>query len=182
MQTYIALLRGVNVGGKNRVVMATLKKRFEQHGFTNVITYLNSGNILFSSEETDVLQLANICEQLIEAEFGLQITVTIISKATLLEALEQMPEWWNADKESKHNVIFVIPPTTTEEVIVSVGEAKAEYETVKYHGQVIFWSAPIKTFSRTRWSKIVGNKMYNRVTIRNANTVTKLAELVQKNN
>ncbi|WP_348922291.1 hypothetical protein [Enterococcus rotai] len=69
-----------------------------------------------------------------------------------------------------------------QEVIESVGEAKAEYEKVAYHERVIFWSAPIKTFSRSRWSKIVGTKMYSRITIRNANTVNKLAELVQKNN
>ncbi|MEI5993107.1 DUF1697 domain-containing protein [Candidatus Enterococcus mansonii] len=181
MKTYIALLRGVNVGGKNRVVMSTLKECFEHHGFRNVVTYLNSGNVIFSSEETDSLRLAKDCEQLIESEFGLPITVTILSGEALLEALEQMPDWWNADKESKHNAIFVIPPTTTEEVIVSVGEAKEEYEKVAHHGGVIFWSAPIKTFSRTRWSKIVGTKLYDRITIRNANTVNKLAELVQKN-
>ncbi|EOL43776.1 DUF1697 domain-containing protein [Enterococcus caccae] len=182
MVMYIALLRGVNVGGKNRVVMATLKERFEQHGFTNVSTYLNSGNVIFSSEETDDLQLKEVCEKLIKSEFELDIMVTIVRGTDLLAALEQMPEWWNTDKESKHNVIFVIPPTTTEEVIASVGEAKAEYEKVAHHERVIFWSAPIKTFSRSRWSKIVGTKMYSRITIRNANTVNKLAELVQKNN
>lgn len=182
MTRYIALLRGVNVGGKNRVVMATLKARFEQHGFKDVSTYLNSGNVIFSSERRDVLQLTEDCEKLIEAEFGLKIIVTVVSAKELLEALEQMPDWWNVDKESKHNVIFVIPPTTTEEVINSVGEAKIEYEKVAYHERVIFWSAPIKTFSRSRWSKVVGTKMYSRITIRNANTVNKLAELVQKNN
>ncbi|MBO0475318.1 hypothetical protein IGL98_001111 [Enterococcus sp. DIV0840] len=182
MTTYIALLRGVNVGGKNRVVMATLKEQFEQHGFTNVVTYLNSGNVIFDSEETDVQQLTMDCEALIESEFGFKITVTIVSGTDLLAALERIPEWWNTDKESKHNVIFVIPPTTTEEVIASVGEAKAEYEKVAHHERVIFWSAPIKTFSRSRWSKIVGTKMYSRITIRNANTVKKLAELVQKSN
>lgn len=182
MTRYIALLRGVNVGGKNRVVMATLKARFEQHGFKDVSTYLNSGNVIFSSEGRDVLQLTEDCEKLIEAEFGLKIIVTVVSAKELLEALEQMPDWWNVDKESKHNVIFVIPPTTTEEVINSVGEAKIEYEKVAHYERVIFWSAPIKTFSRSRWSKVVGTKMYSRITIRNANTVNKLAELVKKNN
>lgn len=180
MTRYIALLRGVNVGGKNRVVMATLKERFEHYGFTNVITYLNSGNVIFSSEKTDVLQLINACEQLIEAEFGLRITVMIVPGKELLEALEQVPDWWNRDKESKHNVIFVIAPTTTEEIIASVGTVKAEYEQVAHHERIIFWSAPIKTFSRTRWHKIVGSKLYDSITIRNANTVKKLAELVQK--
>lgn len=182
MTLYIALLRGVNVDGKKRVVMCTLKKRLEEQGFTQVITYLNSGNITFSSEETDMFQLTNSCEQLIESEFGLQITVTIVLGLALLTALEQIPAWWNADKESKHNVIFVIAPTTTEEVFASVGEAKVEYEKVAYHERVIFWSVPIKTISRTRWSKIVGSTLHDRVTIRNANTVNKLAELIKKYN
>ncbi|MGM0219915.1 DUF1697 domain-containing protein [Enterococcus sp. AZ126] len=180
MITYIALLRGVNVGGKNRVVMATLKECFEQHGFINVVTYLNNGNVIFDSEETEILQLKKDCEALIELKFGFEIAVTIISGTDLLEVLEQTPKWWNTDKESKHNVIFIIPPTTREEVSASVGEAKEEYEKVAYHERVIFWSAPIKTFSKSRWSKIVGTKIYSRVTIRDANTVNKLAELIKK--
>lgn len=182
MRAYIALLRGVNVGGKNRVVMATLKERFEQYGFTNVKMYLNSGNVIFSSEETELQKLTKVCEQIIADEFNLAIAVTIVPGEDLLEALKQMPEWWNIDKESKHNAIFVIAPTTTEDVIEAVGEAKAEYEKVAYHNRVIFWSAPIKTFSRTRWSKIVSSKYYDRITIRNANTVTKLAELIKEIN
>lgn len=182
MRAYIALLRGVNVGGKNRVVMETLKERFEQFGFTNVKTYLNSGNVIFSSKETELQKLTKVCEQIIADEFNLAIAVTIVPGEDLLEALKQMPEWWNIDKESKHNAIFVIAPTTTEDVIEAVGEAKAEYEKVAYHNRVIFWSAPIKTFSRTRWSKIVSSKCYDRITIRNANTVTKLAELIKEIN
>lgn len=180
MTTYIALLRGVNVGGKNRVEMARLKHCFSQHGFTNVLTYLNSGNVVFSSDEKDLLELIKVCEQLIADEFGLQIIVTIVPGKVLLKAIAQMPLWWNLDKESKHNAIFVIAPTTAAEVMESVGDAKPEYEKIAYYDQLIFWSAPIKTFSRTRWSKIVGSKYYERITIRNSNTVMKLAELVKK--
>jgi len=64
-----------------------------------------------------------------------------------------------------------------DEVILEVGEAKTEYEKVASYGRVIFWSAPLKTFSRTRWSKIVGKPVYNEVTIRNANTVKNLVKL-----
>jgi uncharacterized protein (DUF1697 family) len=180
MQKYIALLRGVNVGGKNRVVMKELKTCFEDYGFVQVKTYLNSGNVIFSSDELDTMVLEKVCETLIKELTGLTIAVTIVSGKDLLKAIEHAPSWWNLDKESKHNALFIIAPTTPEEVMVSVGEAKPEFEQVSQHERIIFWSAPLKTFSRTRWSKIVGSTYYDRITIRNANTVMKLAEIVKK--
>ena len=81
---------------------------------------------------------------------------------------------------SKHNAIFVIPPTTTAEVLAQIGEVKPEYDKIDYYGNVIFWSASIATYSRTRLTKIVQSKAaYNAITIRNANTVSKLVELVR---
>lgn len=78
----------------------------------------------------------------------------------------------------QHNAIFIIPAVTVEEVFEQDGAIKPDYEKVEYHGRVIFWSAAIKTFSTTRWSKIVKSYVYNSVTIRNANTVIKLSQLV----
>jgi uncharacterized protein (DUF1697 family) len=67
---------------------------------------------------------------------------------------------------------------TAAEIVSHVGAVKEEYENVAYHGRVIFWSAPMATFSRTRWSKISKDKsMYRAITVRNANTALKLAAL-----
>lgn len=179
MTRYIALLRGVNVGGGNKISMPALKAAFLRHGFENVVTYINSGNILFDSALTS--QAAkSACEDIIAADFGLQITVGIFPSADLAEALAHAPNWWNSGKDAKHNAIFVIPPATAEEVVASVGDIKPEYERVAHHGNIIFWSAPLATFSHTRWSKIVGNKaVYRLITIRNANTAQKLAALAK---
>jgi uncharacterized protein (DUF1697 family) len=96
----------------------------------------------------------------------------------LRDALAHAPDWWNTDKDSKHNAIFVIAPATAASVRAEVGEAKPAYERVACHGKVIFWTAPLATFSRTRWSKITQHKAaYNATTIRNANTTLKLLEL-----
>jgi len=179
MTGYIALLRGVNVGGHNIIKMADLKSVFEQRGFTNVLTYINSGNILFDSEKEDITALKNICEKIIADGFGLDIPVCVIFAAELTEALAHAPAWWNQDESAKHDAIFTIPPMTATEIIAHVGEVKEDYEKVAYHGRVIFWSAPIATFSRTRWSKISKDKaMYRAITVRNANTALKLADLV----
>lgn len=150
MKKYIALLRGVNVGGKNRIVMKELKKLFEDNGFQDVSTYLNSGNIIFSTAATEIEGLKSRCENMIFVKFGLEILVAVISAEAAYEALSNAPDWWGQDEESKHNAMFVIPPATVEKVFNEVGEIKPEYEKVGYYNAVIFWSAPIKTFSRTR--------------------------------
>jgi uncharacterized protein (DUF1697 family) len=174
---YIALLRGINVGGNNIIKMADLKTAFENKGFQNVATYINSGNVLFDSE-SDESAVKTACENLIADNFGLDIPVCIISAGELLDALAHAPDWWNSDPESKHNAIFVIPPMTPEAVCAQVGEIKPEYEKLAEHGKVLFWSAPMATFSRTRLTKIVQSKAaYNAITIRNANTALKLAAL-----
>lgn len=177
MKKYIVLLRGINVGGKNKVPMKELKELLERSGFQDVVTYINSGNIIFSSETSDTEFLKRNCEALILEKFKLDLSVMIISADELIEALSNAPDWWDADKESKHNAMFVIPPTTVDEVFKEVGEIKPEYEKVSSFGRVIFWSAPLTTFSRTRWSNVVGKSVYNSITIRNSNTVKKLMEL-----
>jgi uncharacterized protein (DUF1697 family) len=182
MTKYISLLRGVNVGGKSKISMPELKIVFEKRGFENVVTYINSGNILFDSD-LGLQEAKSVCESLIETGFGLKIVVGIITAGHLTDALKHAPVWWNSDADSTHNAIFVIPPATAEEICLAVGEAKPEYEKISYHGSVIFWSASLKTYSRTRWSKIVRNKtVYNLITIRNANTTLKLAALAEGEN
>lgn len=176
--TYVALLRGINVGGNNKIPMAELRACFEAAGFTAVRTYINSGNVLFESQATDETQLVGACEAAIEKQFGFFVRVSVIGETELRDAMDHAPSWWGTDTGSKHNAIFVIAPASAEEIIRSVGEAKPEYERVASHGRVIFWSAPIKTFSRSRWSGIVGTKAYRDITIRNSNTTKKLLELM----
>lgn len=181
MPKYIVLLRGINVGGNNKIAMPELKTGFQACGFSHVTTYINSGNILFDSNTADEGQIKSVCEAMIVERFGLNIMVNILSAADLVDALTHTPSWWNRDADAKHNAIFVIPPMTAEEICTQVGEIKPEYEKVAFYGRVIFWSAPLKTFSRTRWSKIVENKAaYRHITIRNANTTLKLMELAKK--
>lgn len=180
MQTYIALLRGINVGGKNQMNMTSLREMMTSQGFSQVRTYINSGNLIFASTIENAQELKKICEQLIVETFQLTITVTVISAIEFLEAIKQAPEWWGIEAETKHNVIFVIPPATASEMVVEIGVAAEEIERVAYFGNIIFWSAPLKTFSKTRWSKIVGKSYYDKITIRNANTVNKLVQLIQQ--
>jgi len=173
MEKYIALLRGINVGGKNKISMPVLKNAFIENGFSDVSTYINSGNVLFFSKSKDKEKLQAECRRIIMEKFGLNIAVMVISAQELSDALDHAPKWWDTDTESKHNAFFVIPPATAESLIESVGDENPEYARVSHYGQVIFWSAPIKTFTRTSWSKAISSKVYYNITVRNSNTTKK---------
>ncbi|MCA9349755.1 DUF1697 domain-containing protein [Candidatus Saccharibacteria bacterium] len=173
---FVALLRGINVGGKNKIPMSELKRLFEDLGFDNVLTYINSGNVIFETEPTETPILNQACEQAIAKHFGFHIVCSVIEANRLIKALDNSPSWWDQD-EGKHNAIFVIAPKTTAQVIDEIGDTKPEYEKISAFEPIIFWSAPIETFSKTRYSQIVGSKAYQFITIRNANTTKKLAQL-----
>lgn len=177
---YVALLRGINVGGKNKIAMPDLRAAFEQAGFTGVETYINSGNVLFSTESIDTEAITLQCKTLLQEKFNIDTSVAVISAPDLLAAMENAPAWWNQDADAKHNAIFVISPATAEDIIAEVGAHKPEYEQVGSYSPIIFWTAPVKTFSRTRWPKVVGTSVYSSITIRNANTANKLVELLRR--
>lgn len=93
MKRYIALLRGINVGNKNRISMADLKETFEKLSFKQVKTYLNSGNVVFSSDENNIIELTKQIEEMINIEFNLCIPVFVILKNNLEDILNNAPNW-----------------------------------------------------------------------------------------
>lgn len=112
---YIALLRGINVGGKNPVAMSDLRASFEALGFTNVQTYINSGNVIFDSEKIDKVALVGLCEKAIQQKVGFLVACSVIRADELHSALKQAPSWWGVgDNTMKHNVLFPIAPATAE--------------------------------------------------------------------
>ena len=116
MKRYVALLRGINISGKNKVPMSELKKCFEKLAFEEVKTYLNSGNVIFSSNED------NTEKMMIHNQFDLDIAVLVISKEMLEDILQSAPDWWDNDnKEIYDNLIFIIPPAKSSDVYSEIG-------------------------------------------------------------
>jgi uncharacterized protein (DUF1697 family) len=180
MNRYVALLRGINVGGNNKISMKELATAFVEAGFSEVRTYINSGNVIFSSElDTAAVQLA--CEDLITRRFVEGIAVAVFTADELTDAFAHAPDWWGTTTDAKHNAIFVIAPATAEALCDEVGELKPQYEKAAYHGNCIFWSAPPDTLSRTRWFAATSQKAISqKITVRNYNTMRKLVELVKE--
>ena len=94
MTRYVALLRGINISGKNKISMPELKAVLAENGFADVKTYLNSGNVLFSADEMNVEKLAESLRSIISQTFHLEIPVFVISQDELKGLLEKSPLWW----------------------------------------------------------------------------------------
>lgn len=164
------------ISGKNKVSMAELKIGFEKLGFKEVKTYLNSGNVIFSSDEDNVGSFTNRIETMIRTRFGLDIPVFVISQETLEDILGNAPDWWgNGNKEIYDNLIFIMPPVAIAEVFNELGEPKEGLEKIESYGEVIFWSFSRKDYQKTNWwSKTASVGIRRKLTIRTANTVRKI--------
>ena len=179
MTRYVALLRGINVSGKNKVSMPALKEGFEQLAFEDVKTYLNSGNVIFSSHEDNIKKLTNQIELKIHIQSRLDISVFVVSKQDRLDILHNSPQWWgNNNKDIYDNLIFIIPPAKFLDVYNEIGEQKKELEKIENYKEVIFWSFSRKDYQKTNWwSKTASANISAKLTIRTANTVRKIANM-----
>lgn len=179
MNRYITLLRGINISGKNKVPMAELKQGFEKLNYTEVKTYLNSGNVIFSSDEADIIKITSQIEKMIKDQFGLDIPVFVISKENLEDILHHAPAWWGKEsKEIYDNIIFIMPPVTFKNVYREVGEPKEDLEKIDNYNEVIFWSFSRKDYQKTNWwSKTASGNISTKLTIRTANTVRKIVDM-----
>ena len=178
MKRYIALLRGINISGKNKIAMSELKQGFESLSYENVRTYLNSGNVVFSADE-DIPQIKEEIEAMIRDRFELDIPVFVITVKEVRKILDHAPDWWgNEDKEIYDNLIFILPPYDAVQIHEEIGEPKEGLERIEEYGNVIFWSFSRKDYQKTNWwprTAAVGTG--SKMTIRTANTVRKLADM-----
>ena len=152
MKRYIAFLRGINISGRNKVTMTELKKCVERLGYEEVKTYLNSGNVIFSSDENDIGSITKRIVMMIKSRFDLDIPVFVIAKEELEDILCNAPDWWgNDDKEIYDNLIFIMPPATFADVFNEIGEPKEELEKIQDYKEAIFWSFSRRDYQKTNW-------------------------------
>lgn len=179
MNRYIALLRGINISGKNKISMSELKAAFMELGYQEVVTHLNSGNVVYSAEETAETVFADEISRMIQERFGLSIPVFVISQEDLENLLEKAPDWWGTDdKEIYDNLIFVIPPACAETIAEQIGEPSTELEQVLPYANAFFWSFNLKKHAKANWwKKTASPGIGEKLTIRTANTLRKVVKL-----
>lgn len=178
--TYIALLRGINVGGNSMVRMVDLKACFEELGFKNVTTFINSGNVMFMSREESAEKLTKQIEDAIEKRFGFKVLTLVLDSKRYRSIVENAPKDWGVRGDWKHNALFLLPPYDIDKTIDSIGVLKPEIETLVAGDGVLYLSTSKESYPRTIISKLVSNPVYKRMTIRNHNTTTKLLQLLEQ--
>jgi uncharacterized protein (DUF1697 family) len=176
---YLALLRGINVGGNNVIKMADLKTALDKAGFQNVITYIQSGNVLFSSSETNKDTLTKKVESTLAKRFDYQSRPVVISRSQLKQIINSAPKGFGTrPAHYRYDVIFLKSPLTAATAFKSI-KTKEGVDYVTTGPGVLYFSRLIKKATQSYMSKIVLTPIYKDLTIRNWNTTTKLLTLME---
>lgn len=176
---YVALLRGINVGGKNLISMAELRATMERAGYVNVQTYIQSGNVVF---ETDAprSELEASIEELLASELGCPVLVVVRSHRQLSSIVSAAPDGFGRDREAHlADVVFLKAPLTSKQVmrIVSLREG---VDRAWPGSGVVYFDRLAERSSQSRLSKLVSRPEYQRMTIRNWSTTTKLLAMLDE--
>ena len=175
---YVALLRGINVGGNNLVSMKALKESFEGLRVQAVATYINSGNILFRSAEADPRKIEDRIDRMLLREHGLPGRTVVRSLAEMARLVKRISATWKLDPEWRYNIIFLRHSIDSARVLDGIA-LKPDLERVVYCAGTLLWSARVSGLTRTAMLKLVRQPMYKDMTIRNVNTTTKILQLRQ---
>lgn len=174
---YVALLRGINVGGKSKVEMARLKAVFEATGCQLVQTYINSGNVVFE-DARDIDTLTPLLENAIAEQFGFTVPVVLRNLPTTQMLCSKIPKTWTNDSNQRTDVLFLWQSHDQPNIMDTIPH-KPEIERVRYIEGAIVWNIDRQNATRSSLTKLVGTNIYKFMTIRNINTVRKLRTLME---
>ena len=170
---YIALLRGINVGNSVKINMKELKILFEQCGFSNVSTYINSGNVLFKSNDKKNNITENI-EKVLHITTGNEVKVLVKTKSEMVKIASSIPDNWQNNDEQKTDVAYLFESIDTENIINEL-PIKKEYIHLIYVKGALIWNVRREDYNKSHLNKIISHKVYTDMTIRNVNTARYLA-------
>lgn len=174
---YVALLRGINVGGKSTIRMADLKECVESLGYDEVSTFIASGNVLFETKERSAAKLEAAIERALERRFQLPITVVVRSRAEVGRIVKAIPAKWIGNDKLRVNVAFVRRTVDGRKLARQLPPKEGVDEVVATRSAVI-WATRRDALTRSGMQKLVGDPAYKDLTVRNVNTTLKLQELL----
>ena len=180
MARYVALLRGVNVGGKNLIPMPALKSAFEEAGFADVRTYIQSGNVVFGSPTSSQAELTRRVERMLRSAFDhYDASVVLRSRSQMRGIVEKRPKGFGSEPGTyRYDVLFLKSPITAKTVTASV-PTKEGVDRIWPGSGVVYFSRLTSRAVQSRLSRVVSMPIYQQMTIRNWNTTTKLLELLE---
>ena len=176
---YILLLRGINVGGKNKVVMSELRALLESLNFENVRSYINSGNLFFSSTDTFDICISKI-KNLLESHYEFSIPFVLLTKEEYLEEKVNVPEWWN-EELARRDVLFFSYQLDKSSILEFLNKANFHNEIVHIGNHAVFWGKfdEAEYLKTTYHKQLLKQDFYKKITIRNGNTFEKIAQILE---
>lgn len=179
MIRYALLVRGINVGGKNKVVMAQLRQELTELGLENVETYINSGNIFFNSIVPRTKLIENL-QAFFERRYPFIQSFSLLSYEDYEEELRNLPDWWDHEMARK-DVLFYTEGVDVDQVIEKVNSLELVDEVLHFGKLGIFWGKLSETsYSKTAYHKhLLKMPFYHNITIRNTNTFDKIGQFLK---
>jgi uncharacterized protein (DUF1697 family) len=178
-KVYLALLRGINVGGKNKVPMAELKACFEELGCENVQTYIASGNVMFESTKSSA-ELTEEIQEALPKKFKLDselIKILVLSREQFQKVIDQAPKGFGTEPGKYHSDAIFLMGIPSDEAI-KVFDPREGVDRV-WQGDLAIYSQRLSAQrTRSRLSKMMSSPLYKQMTIRSWETTAKLLELM----
>lgn len=171
---YVALLRGINVGGNNKIAMAELRTCFSDGGYADVSTYINSGNVFLTAPRRPTPESL---EALISDHFDLQIAVLVRSRDEVAEVIAQAPQEF-ADPNLRADVWFLREGTTAEAARDALPTPHPEADRIWTGPGVVYTTRVAALATKSRLGRVAGTPLYREVSVRNWNTTRKLLTLL----
>jgi uncharacterized protein (DUF1697 family) len=179
VHTIVTLLRGINVGGRNKIAMRDLKQTFADLGFVDPVTYIQSGNVVAGSRRANGPALVRTIEGGLSDAFGYQARVVVLDLPQMRTVVRQIPKDWDVEDDAmRYNVIFTTAAITPKELRRRV-TPKPDIESAVAGTHALYWSAPFATATRTAMVKLSAHPDYGELTIRNLRTTMNLLELME---
>ncbi|WP_027634434.1 DUF1697 domain-containing protein [Clostridium hydrogeniformans] len=176
---YVALLRGINVGGKNKIHMKLLKETFVRIGMESVTTYINSGNVIFRDMKHTKLEITTFIQEAIFRDFQLKIKVLVHNINDFENMMKIIPDSWKNDESMRSDVLFLWEEIHRETLLAEL-KIKPQIDTVIYVSGAILWAVDKGNITKSGLQKLVGTSLYKNMTVRNVNTTRKIYEIMKE--
>ena len=175
---YTLLLRGINVGGKNKVAMADLKADLAGLGFENPISYINSGNLFFDSQEHEK-KIRPILTAYFSQSYDFPIPFVLLNSAILQEEVAKLPAWWQDEAAYRRDVLFFLPEANREQIEVEAGSWANDKDLLHFGQKAFLYRNSDQTdYLKSNYhKKLLKSSFYKSLTIRNGKTFQKILEL-----
>jgi uncharacterized protein (DUF1697 family) len=175
--SYVALLRGINVGGKNVIPMAALRRSFESMGLSAVRTLLASGNVVFRAPAGEAHSLEARLDELLSRRHRYEAKVVVRDRARYERMLRALPARFGCEPGFRYYVMFLRPAIDRRALLEEL-EVNDAMEELRYVPGALLWAARLDALTRSKVSKVIGKPIYREMTARNFRTVQKIHALL----